>query len=386
MKDNDNLRLDEEELQMEITHKAQPLVTVFIPVYNCEKYIKDALDSIINQTYRNIEILIIDDGSVDNTIDIIKKYNDNRIRLLKNNVNKGIPYTRNRGIQESKGKYIAVMDADDISDIKRIEKQIKVLENNNDIDVVASYFDIFYDQNKLNKTNVKKNIYKVLKKIKYKILDNLSSEDIRISLLFRCVIANPTAMIRVSTLKKYNIYYNEDCFVAQDYQMWCEISKIGKFYMIPETLLDYRFGHENITKKSKIKKRDIRKKVIDDIHNEMINFYGFNLMPVELNIFNNFFKEDNIYGLSNEELENISNLLFKLVKENESKNIFNKKKFKRVLSKSILRKIDVNSLKLNQKIKLYNSICDKNDYRRFIRACKLIIIEQKYIFKKQSYN
>ena len=105
----------------------KPLVTVFIPVYNCEKYIKESLESIINQTYENLDILIIDDGSTDNTVNLIKQYKDTRIRLLRNDKNRGIPYTRSRGLEECRGEYLALMDADDISLSERIKKQVNFL-------------------------------------------------------------------------------------------------------------------------------------------------------------------------------------------------------------------------------------------------------------------
>lgn len=105
-----------------------PLISVIMPVYNAETYLKDAIESILNQTYKNIELIIIDDGSIDNSSRIIQSYTDFRIKFYKNDGNKGLVYTLNRAIALASGEYIARMDADDISLSKRIEKQIDYIK------------------------------------------------------------------------------------------------------------------------------------------------------------------------------------------------------------------------------------------------------------------
>src|SRR5699024_5828808 len=111
-------------------------------VYNAEKYIKESLESILDQTYLNLEILLVDDGSTDRTVELIESYNDPRINLNKNNKNRGIPYTRNIGLSQAKGKYLAVMDSDDISYETRIEKQVCFLEYHTNVDALGTYYEI----------------------------------------------------------------------------------------------------------------------------------------------------------------------------------------------------------------------------------------------------
>ena len=176
-----------------------PLVTIFMPVYNSEKYIREALDSLVSQTYKNLEILIVDDGSTDSSLSIIKSYKDDRIRLIKNPENKGIPFNRTLALREAKGKYLANLDADDIAYSRRIEKQVQYMEEHESIDAIGSYYSEFGEGK--------------LKNIKSKMN---SSEKVKIGLLFFNPIANPTAMIRLSTLKNYNISYNPKYFVAQE--------------------------------------------------------------------------------------------------------------------------------------------------------------------------
>lgn len=116
------------------------LVSVIIPTYNVEKEIKRCIESIINQTYKNIEIIIVDDYSTDNTVNIIKNNykNNEKIKLFLNDSNKKAAYTRNRAINESQGELIAIQDADDYSSPLRIEKQVKYLLKNKDFSFVGS--------------------------------------------------------------------------------------------------------------------------------------------------------------------------------------------------------------------------------------------------------
>src|SRR5580698_9685158 len=107
-----------------------PKVTVLMPVYNGEKYIKEALESILQQTFIDFEFLIINDGSTDNSVSIIKSFNDNRIRLIHNEKNSGLVYSLNKGIGLSNGEYIARMDCDDVSIPERLEKQVGFLNSN----------------------------------------------------------------------------------------------------------------------------------------------------------------------------------------------------------------------------------------------------------------
>jgi glycosyltransferase involved in cell wall biosynthesis len=121
------------------------LISIIIPAYNAEKYIKEAIDSIVNQTYKNLEIIVINDGSTDKTEETIKPcLSDSRIVYLKQE-NGGISKARNFGVKNSHGELVAFMDADDISALDRIEKQISFLEENPDYDIAYSGFLSFYD-------------------------------------------------------------------------------------------------------------------------------------------------------------------------------------------------------------------------------------------------
>lgn len=114
-----------------------PLVSVIMPAYNGEKYIGDAIESVLNQSYDNFELIIVEDKSTDNTLEVIQKYIDSRLFLYLNSQNRGIAYSTNLGIAKSKGKYIALLDDDDIALKRRLEWQVNFLEEHKDIDIVG---------------------------------------------------------------------------------------------------------------------------------------------------------------------------------------------------------------------------------------------------------
>src|SRR5438270_5027187 len=115
----------------------EPLVSVVMTVYNAQEYLNMAIDSILNQTYRNLEFIIIDDGSTDNSGHIIEAYNDSRIKYTPQK-NRGLAAALNKGIGVARGKYIARMDHDDISYRTRLEKQVEFLENNKGVAMVGA--------------------------------------------------------------------------------------------------------------------------------------------------------------------------------------------------------------------------------------------------------
>ena len=115
----------------------KPKISVIVPLYNAEAYIERTLNSILNQTYTNYEILLINDCPADKTIEIANTYNDKRIRMIHNVENKGIAFSRNRGIEFSNGEFIALMDHDDLALPERFAKQVAFLEQHKDIDIVG---------------------------------------------------------------------------------------------------------------------------------------------------------------------------------------------------------------------------------------------------------
>lgn len=196
-------------------------------VYNTkEEYLRQSIESILNQTFTNFEFIIINDGSTDRHIeDVIKSYDDGRIKYFCQS-NKGLPAALNNGLDKAGGKYIARMDSDDISHTDRLEKQYAFMESNPDVGVCGTLFKIFGQKSGVS----------------------LHPENVTLlTLLKGCYIGHPTVMMRKDILDQYNIRYDINFKSAQDYELWSRMVRVTKIKNIMDVLLDYRFESNNIS-------------------------------------------------------------------------------------------------------------------------------------------
>lgn len=208
-----------------------PLVSVIMPVYNSKKFVGLAIESILNQTYRNFEFIIINDFSTDNSLQIISSYKDSRIKILNMNKNSGISKALNEGIKNAKGKYIARMDSDDISFSNRLERQVGFLESNKEYILCGSNYKIISSKNEVELPE------------KHSL--------IKTNLLKNCCVAHPTVVFKKEILVSNNIFYSEDKEPAEDYFLWTQLIQKGKFYNLQENLLDYRVHYQQISQSKK---------------------------------------------------------------------------------------------------------------------------------------
>jgi glycosyltransferase involved in cell wall biosynthesis len=246
-----------------------PKISVLMPVYNSEKYLAEAIDSILNQTLKDFELLIINDGSTDFSLEIAKSYaeKDLRVSILKNTRSKGVAGALNTGLQVARGKYIARMDADDISFPERFQKQFDFMEKNPDIDVCGSWYELFGFNGGVIKTPS-------------------SHKEIKETLVFYCCIGHPSVMIRGSSLYVCDLEYSEKYPNAEDYEFWCRVTDRFKFANIPEILLKYRV-HENQTGFAKKKEQD---NTADKVRIRNLNKIGVSLTNTEQSIYLNIIK------------------------------------------------------------------------------------------------
>lgn len=201
-----------------------PKVSVIIPVLNCENYIAQSIESILNQTFSDFELIILDDCSTDRTIEICKRYtnSDSRVRLILNEINLGYALNRNKGIKESTGKYIVWQDADDVALSDRIELQYNLLESSSEIGMVGGWMEILSDN-------------KIIGIRKYPMHDC----DIR-KMIFRfSPIALPAAMIRKEVFRVINCY-SEEMGPAADLDMTFKIGESWKLANVPQPIVQYR--------------------------------------------------------------------------------------------------------------------------------------------------
>ncbi|MDR0540848.1 MAG: glycosyltransferase [Dysgonamonadaceae bacterium] len=209
--------------------KKKIAISVVMPCYNAEKYIQEAIDSILNQTFDNFEFIIVNDGSDDGTKDILNSLKDKRIKVINNSSREGNFRSRNKGLELAEGKYICIMDSDDISNPERFEKQYRFMEANTQYAALGSNIVVF-----------NQNGSSFFQKLR-------NSDEIKVRLLQDSVCAHPALMLRHEFLKQNNIRYNEDYYYAADYNLLVDISRTGKITNLPESLLFYRRHPEQIS-------------------------------------------------------------------------------------------------------------------------------------------
>jgi glycosyltransferase involved in cell wall biosynthesis len=205
-----------------------PLISVLLPVYNAEKYLNEAINSILFQTFTNFELIIINDGSSDRSEEIIFSFSDDRINYIKNETNLGLIETLNKGISLSKGKYLARMDNDDISMPERLEKQVAFMESNPEVGVLGTSF---YNINKFGE-------------IESKTIFPVSHSLLCWSLCFFSPIAHPTVMFRRDVVINAN-GYNLEMLHCEDYDLWHRLSNKTRLANLPELLFKLRKHETN---------------------------------------------------------------------------------------------------------------------------------------------
>ncbi len=206
-----------------------PEVTVLLPVYNGEEYLRETMESILGQTYNGFEFLIVDDGSTDGTDDIIKSYDDPRIRVLKNPERLKLSGALNRGIDEARGNYIARMDADDIALPERLATQVAYMDEHPEIGVCGTGIEVF------GNTRTRNDIYPA------------DTEDIRSYALFDCPFCHPSVMMRRDLLDKHNLRYDGSYYPTEDYELWARAIECFPTVNLSEVLLRYRVHEKSMT-------------------------------------------------------------------------------------------------------------------------------------------
>jgi glycosyltransferase involved in cell wall biosynthesis len=225
----------------------QYLVSVILPVYNAEKYISEAIWSILNQTHKNFELIIIDDGSTDRSLEIIETIIDPRIILITRE-NRGLIKTLNQAISLAKGDFIARMDADDISHPRRLELQLNFLLQHPDVGVIGSYVECVDENGVLLCIRKPPRLNYFLKGM----------------CLFGVPFSHPSIMVNYKLIGE-EYYYDEKYVHAEDFELWVRLSKNFKFGLVAECLLKYRILNSSVS--------SLYKEGQDDMHKRIVYFY-----------------------------------------------------------------------------------------------------------------
>lgn len=262
-----------------------PKVTIIMPVFNGEKFLKKSIESVLEQTYTDFLLLIINDGSTDKTEQIIREYNDKRICYVRNEKNLGIVKTLNKGLKLNESEYIVRFDADDIMKKDKIKKQLSFMEKNENVVVYGTQAHHIKSNGKI--------IFK----------SNMPTDFIKIKtfMLFQNPIYHPSVMMRASVFKENSFCYDEKYNGAEDFELWTRIIINYKIQNSTEYLINYRINETGITQTLNKKKRNL-----DTESSILFNYYAnlglsiqFNEVKELYKYINNYDNEFNIKQLNN---------------------------------------------------------------------------------------
>lgn len=213
----------------------KPIVSIILPVYNGARYVKQAIESVLQQTFLDFELITVNDGSTDESLQIIKSFTDARIKII-NQDNKGLIATLNTGIELSQAEYIARIDSDDIwSDVNKLAKQMKYLFENPACVVLGSWAKII-DENG-----------KEISSLRYSETDR----EIRSEILTKNCFIHPSVVFNKDTCLRAGGFNEQEKYV-EDYGLWLRMGQFGKFANIPECLMSYRIHQDSVTQQKNL--------------------------------------------------------------------------------------------------------------------------------------
>jgi glycosyltransferase involved in cell wall biosynthesis len=265
---------------------SHPLVSVVLSVYNGEEYLRESINSILSQTQKDFEFLIIDDASLDGSVDVVTSFNDSRIRLIRNEENLGLVGSLNKGLAEAKGKYIARMDHDDIADPVRFEMQVTFLELNPNVAVLGTG-------------------YKIIGKSDQDVVYQTNHQEIRWKQLYECHMLHPSVFLRREVIEVNNFRYDNRFKHCEDYELWSRISQEYEIANLPDILMQYRLLETSITHKHGQEQKEhsisVRKSLFNYLGLKEINreevflferaaYRDFTLTYTELTVLSNLYK------------------------------------------------------------------------------------------------
>lgn len=326
--------------------KNYPLISVIITTFNVEKYIKEAIDSVLQQTIQDFELVIVDDGSTDFTVNEIESILDTRIKLIKNAVNKGRVESLNIAFKEAKGKYITIVDGDDINVLNRFEKQLEVLENNPELKVCGSWYEEFGFSNKI-------------------IKHSEFHEVIKTKMLLSCSMTFGGSMFERNFVKDFT--FDTTKLHVEDYDFWARIVWNGKFYNLQEVLYYYRIHKSQVSTLY----NDVQKRNDIDIK---VNLYK--KLAYDTTLFTDAFVKKMLYLDEYFTVEELA-LFLKWHKELKKINV----KTKVYLPEELNKVLDVLRSNLIYKIYFHTNFCGLNKKWRIQALTKLSFSELFFVLK-----
>jgi glycosyltransferase involved in cell wall biosynthesis len=253
-----------------------PKISVIMPLYNAEQFVKKSIESILTQSYEDFELLLIDDCSTDNTLEVASSIKNSKIKIVNNERNMGIAFSRNKGLDLAEGQYIALMDDDDLTVPNRFEIQVNYLGMHNEIDIVGGRHCVIDERDQVIWT-----CRDPLNNPKY----------IRADMMLYNPIANGSAMIRNDFLRENRIKYQDGCLGMEDYRFWIDCSVWGNITNLNDILLYWRNSGANETSRMQTIKSKQRAEKYAYLQRYAFELNGYFLSEEDYGIINEMFPE-----------------------------------------------------------------------------------------------
>ena len=332
-----------------------PKISIIMATYNTDKTIlKQSIDSILNQTYNNFEFIIIVDGDCED-IKIVKEYSDDRIKIIKNEKNMGLPTSLNIGIENSSGEYIARMDSDDIAISNRLEIQLNYMEKHKNIDISGMFVKTFGDEVK-------------------DIINSLYDfESIKCQIFYSTTLIHPSVMIRRKFLLDNNLKYNDHFKYSQDFDFWSRCSRFGNIAVIPKFGLNYRVHKNQISTAKKEQQLEYFKEIL------LNNLQLFYSEDESLKKLNSILILNGKIELNVDNYKELSDFIDELIQLNLKLKIFNFKKFKKNLYYRYFSLI-VKNKQINKK----EIFANKNIRKKIYNIDNLVIVLKSQLMKLKN--
>lgn len=303
------------------------MVSVIMPVYNAKQYIRSAIDSILNQSFSDFELILVDDCGTDETMKIIKDhYDDKRIRFLHNDQNMGIAYSRNRGIDVALGEYIAFMDDDDIASLERFKLEVEFMQTHPDIDAVGGRYCSIDELGKVNDYSD----------------DTLQNPlFIKACLMFFDPIGNGCMLFKRDTVIRNRIRFKDNCYGMEDYMFWVDFSQVGSISNIKDVVLYWRNIEGNETSRNIGEKRIQRAKKFAEIQKYAIRKNGFDISENDVEFLSAMLQEGRFDSIvSRQEIERLYSILVSMINQAKSKGMNNYNEIKIACRKQFSRRLE----------------------------------------------
>ena len=279
----------------------EPLVSVVMPVYNTASYLEEAMDSILRQSYENLELIAVNDGSTDASGEILARYEqaDGRVRVLSQE-NAGISAARNKGMEAASGKYIAVMDSDDVSLPERLAKQVALMESRPDVGLCGTRCAFFGDMGEY-----------------VGAAPPTDPERIKCSLLFLPTISHTSVMMRRDLVINHALRYSPDLEVAEDYEFYTQFLPYCRITNLPDVLMGIRTHRESTTR------RIAGDKGLGVVHKQQLEALGIHPTEEELGLHLSISVGD--LGKSRDHIDGVESWLCRLLTANRASRIYGEK-------------------------------------------------------------